>query len=147
MRHLILWCYRYAWPSGMWLVFHIAVATAETQYPPPHCTHIHCLVTVDVQQALMNVSECHVFHMEEFRDTFASSALPCQTPFHQTALLMPPVAQQQHVMEYWWEGLTSTAIPPTRTSDIAGQHNKIVGITFRAAIVFLQLLVLIDGQS
>ena len=37
-------------------------------------------------------------------------------------------------MEYWWEGSTSTAVPPTSTSDIVGQCNKIEGITFRAAL-------------
>jgi len=35
----------------------------------------------------------------------------------------------------WWEGLTSTALPPTSTSDVVGQHNKIGGITFGAALV------------
>jgi len=39
-------------------------------------------------------------------------------------------------MEYWWEGSTSTAISPTSASGIVGQHNKIGGITFGAAIVF-----------
>jgi len=28
-------------------------------------------------------------------------------------------------MEYWWEGSTSTAIPPTPACDIVGQYNKI----------------------
>jgi len=35
-------------------------------------------------------------------------------------------------MKYWWEVSNSTAIPPTFTSEIEGQHNKIGGITFRA---------------
>ena len=43
--------------------------------------------------------------------------------------------QQQIVTEYLWEGSTSSAIPPTSTSDIVGQHNKIGGITFRAALI------------
>ena len=38
-------------------------------------------------------------------------------------------------MEYWWEGSTLTAISPTPTSDVVGQHNKIGGITFRATYV------------
>ena len=38
---------------------------------------------------------------------FASCVLPCQIPFCQTAPLLPPVAQQQNVMEH----STSTAIP------------------------------------
>ena len=39
-------------------------------------------------------------------------------------------------MEYWWEGSASNAIPPTSTSDIAGQYSKIGGITFGAALLF-----------
>jgi len=38
-------------------------------------------------------------------------------------------------MGYWWEGSTFTAIPPTSASDVIDQHNKIVGITFRAALL------------
>jgi len=63
--------------------------------------------------------------------TFASYALPCQT-----ALLLSSVAQQQNLTEYWREGLTSTDISPTSTSDVVGQHNKIGGITFRVTLVY-----------
>jgi len=38
-------------------------------------------------------------------------------------------------MEYWWEASTSTAWPPTSTSDIVSQHNKMGGITFGAALI------------
>ena len=38
-------------------------------------------------------------------------------------------------MEYCWEDSTSIAIPPS-ASDIMGQHNKIGGITYGAALVF-----------
>ena len=37
--------------------------------PIPHCAHIHCLVFVNVQQALMNVIGCKFLHMEEFSCT------------------------------------------------------------------------------
>lgn len=37
-------------------------------------------------------------------------------------------------MEYWCEGSTSSAISPTFTSDVMGQHNKLGGITSRAAL-------------
>jgi len=37
-------------------------------------------------------------------------------------------------MEYWREGSASVRIPPTSTSDVVGQHNKIGGITFGAAV-------------
>ena len=39
-------------------------------------------------------------------------------------------------MEYGWEGSTSTAIPPTSSSDIVGQHNKIGGITLEQLSYF-----------
>jgi len=66
---LVSWCDSCAWPSGTWLVFHVAVATAKTRHPPPHCANIHCLVSVNVQQASMNVIGCNFSHMEEFNYT------------------------------------------------------------------------------
>ena len=68
----------------------------------------------------------------------ASSALPYQMPFCQTAPLLPSVMQQQNVMEYCWEGSASTAVPATSASDIVGQHHKIGSITLRAALVLAQ---------
>jgi len=68
--------------------------------------------------------------------TFASHTFPCQIPLCQTASLLPPVTWQQNTMEYWWEGSTSTTIPPTSASDIMSQPNKIGAITFRAHIRF-----------
>ena len=126
----ILWCDSCAWQSGMWLAFHVAVATAETHHPPPPCANIHCLVSVNVQQASMNVIGCNFFH------TFASYALPCQMPFCQTAPLLSSVARQRNLTEYWWEGSTSTAISTTFASDVVGQQNKIGGINFGAALVY-----------
>jgi len=43
------------------------------------------------------------------------------------------------VTEYWWEGSTSTAVPPTSASDAMGQHHKIGGIIFGAALIFSNL--------
>ena len=72
---IILWfmlhIWKSAWLSWTWLVFHVAVATAETHHPSSHCADIHCLITVNIQQALMNVSWFLFFFfcMEEFSDT------------------------------------------------------------------------------
>jgi len=66
--------------------------------------------------------------------TFAPYALPHQKPFCQTASLLPSVTQQEHVMEYQWEGCPSTAIPPTSVSNVVDQHRKTGGITFRADV-------------
>ena len=38
-------------------------------------------------------------------------------------------------MQYWWENSSSAATSSTFTSDFVGQHNKIGGITFGAALV------------
>ncbi len=35
-------------------------------------------------------------------------------------------------------GSASTAVPPTSTSDVMGQHDKIGGSTFRAALVHVR---------
>jgi len=64
-------------------------------------------------------------------------ALPCQTPFGQTAPLLPSVTQQQHVAEYWWKGSTFAAISPTSASVVVSQHHKIGGVTFRTALLLL----------
>jgi len=72
------------------------------------------------------------FFMEEFSSTL--SALPCQAPFCQTAPLLPSVAQQQNVTGVGKFSLYchTTNIP----SDAVGQHTKIGGITFRAALTY-----------
>jgi len=51
-------------------------------------------------------------------------------PFYQTAPLLPSVTRQQHTVEYWQEGSTSTAIPPASAYDIA---------TFRVALIYIQV--------
>ena len=67
--------------------------------------------------------------------TFAPNTLPCQTPFCQTAPLLPFVTQQQHVVEYWWEYSSSTAISPTSTSDVVGEQNKSGRLYFWSSVL------------
>ena len=59
----------------------------------------------------------------------------CQTALHQTVPLLPSVTELQNAMECWQEGSTSTAIPPPSASGVMGQHNKIGGTAFRAALI------------
>ena len=66
---------------------------------------------------------------------FVSYTLPCQVPFCQTAPLLQTGTQQQNLMEYRWGGSTSAAIPLTSTSEVVGQHNNIVGVSFGAAFI------------
>jgi hypothetical protein len=95
------------------------------RHPPPHHANIYCLVSVNVQQALMNVIGCNFFHMKEFNYTPLF-----HTHFHETDPLLPSVAQQQNLTEYWREGSASTAISITFASAVVGQHNKMGDITF-----------------
>ena len=68
------------WPT-------VTLVTAEMHHPPPHCVHIHCFVSINACQESMNVSGSPFFPHEGIQwHTFASYALPCQTPFYETAL-------------------------------------------------------------
>ena len=49
------------------------------------------------------------------------------------------VTHQQHIIEYWWEGPTSAARPPTSTSDVMGQYNGIGSTAVRTALVVLSI--------
>ena len=71
---------------------------------------------------------------EKFSDT------PCQKPFCQIVPLLPFVTWQQNAMRYCCEGLTSAAIPPSSTTDIVSQYDKIKGITFGACFVHLYFM-------
>ena len=102
-------------------------------HPQPHCAYIHCLVSINVQQASINVNRCNLFPHGGIQ--FASEALPCQMSFCQTTPLLPSTTQQLYVTEYWQERLTSIAIPPPSNSDVLGQPNKTGGITFGAALI------------
>ena len=89
------------WPT-------VTVTTAEMHHPLPHC-----VVSISVQQAMMNVSGCQLLPDGGIQlHTFTSYTLPCQMPFCLTDPLLPSVTQQYNVMEYWREDSTSTAIPP-----------------------------------
>jgi len=132
----IVWCCSCAWLSGMWLVFHIAVITAEMHHPLPHCTHIYCLISVNLQQASLNATGWHFSTWTNSVTHFCLEkghmcALLCQT-----APLLISVTWQQNIMGCWWEGSTSTAIPPSSASEVVGQRNKKGGITFGSALAF-----------
>lgn len=65
-------------------------------------------------KVLMTVNGRHSFlHGGIQWHAFAIYALLFQTPC---------VIQQQYMMGYQWEGSTSTAIPPTPSSGVVGQH-------------------------
>ena len=126
------------------VVFNTTVATTlpplvEHTYTSCHLTVLASnLVPRNVLQLLMDVNGCHFFPRGRTQwYTFASSALPCQTPFYQTAPLLPSATQEQCVMEDGCECSASTAIPPTSASGIVGQHNNIGGITFATVLILL----------
>ena len=66
--------------------------------------------------------------------TFASSALPCQTPFGQTASLLP-LSHSNNMQQNTRS--TPTAIPPTSTFEFIDHYNKIESITFRSKFIYL----------
>jgi len=113
------------------------IAIAETFHSAPHCAYIRFLVSINIQQVSVNVNRCHFFLYGGLQwCTFALHVLPCQTPFCPTIPLLPSATQQQNIMECWWESSACTAIPLTSTCDIVGQHSKIGGITFGAALLY-----------
>ena len=66
---LISWCVSCAWQFQMCLIFLVTVDTAGTHLSLPHCAHIHCWVSINVQQVSMDVSGCYFFCMEKFNST------------------------------------------------------------------------------
>ena len=95
--------------------------------------------TVCLQNHSASVSECQWMpffpHGGIQFHSSASYTLPCSTPFCRTVPLLPSVTWQQNLREYWWEGSTSTAVPPTSASDIMCQHCSKGGISFGTALI------------
>jgi len=50
-------------------------------------------------------------------------------------------------MEYRQEGSPPTAIPPTSTSDVVGQQNKIEGIAFGAALIYKHTTITVENLT
>ena len=57
--------------------------------------------------------------------------------------LLPPVAQQQNVMECWWDSLSRTAIPPTSVCDMVGQNNGTEGIPSAVDLIFTEAWIVV----
>ena len=106
-------------------------------YAPP-TTSLCSYQVFGFHKCSASIDECQLvqlfLHGEIQFHPFASFTVPCQTPFCQTASLLPSVAQQQSVMEYWWECLDASVLPTSSASDIVGQHNRKGGITFGATL-------------
>jgi len=82
--------------------------------------HIQYLVSINIQKASMSFNGCHLRH-EHFHLSDCPSAVICLMTTKCNGILV--------------EHSTSTAIPPTSTSDVVDQHNKTGSITFRAALI------------
>jgi len=50
--------------------------------------------------------------------------------------MLPSVTQQQNITEYWQEGSSSIAMPPTAASDVVADDDKTGGITFGATLIY-----------
>ena len=60
-----------AWLSRIWIVFHFVVTTAETHHSPPHCAHIHFLVSKNLFSASVSESQWVPFFCMDKFHTFA----------------------------------------------------------------------------
>ena len=93
--------------------------------PPPHCANIHCLVSVHVQQASMDIIGCKVFRMEVFSYTLLFH-MHLNDRHHFVKLsLCCHLSHGKKLKRILEEGSTCTAIGSTSASDLVGQHNKI----------------------
>ena len=89
---------------------------------PPHCAHIYCLVSINIQQVSTNVSGSNFFHIEEFNDipffinTFMSDTI--LSGCHSTAIChtatkwngargkaQPPLPYHQHLSLVLWTNI------------------------------------------
>ena len=94
-----------------------------------HCGNRHYMVSTNIQHRLHECYWVPLFpHGGILFHTFVLYALPYQMPFCRTALLLPSVSWQQHVVGYCWAGSTSTAIPPASASEDMRQHIEMGGI-------------------
>jgi len=95
----------------------------------PHCAHIYCLVSINIQQAVMNVNGCHFFHMEEFSDT------PLVHPHFHVSLYSVRLPLYCHLsygnsMQWGIGGrIQPLLLSHQHPTDVVGRHNKTGGIT------------------
>jgi len=128
-------CYFLVWQVAQGHPDHSSSFTSPS--PVLKCT-THCLTVIPSTVWSPEMFSKHwwmsvraiFFHMEEFDDTPL-----LHMHFH---VRLPLCFNLSHgnKTEYQQDGSTSTAIPPTSTSDIMGQHSKIWGITFREALMY-----------
>jgi len=124
-------------------------STPEVTCCQPH--HPHCLTVLTStvwSPSVFNKCQWVPFFLNggiQWR-TFSSWALPCQMPLCQTAPLLPSVTWQQHVMGYWQEASTSSAIWSAYASGVVGEH-KLRGIAFEAAFIKYIILLIYKLQN
>ena len=98
------------------------VATDEIHHSLPHCAHIHCLVSINILQVPMNVSEDDFFHLEEFSDTplilSMSDAIWSDCP---SAAIYHRATKCNSILV---GSVTLTAIPPPSASVVISQYDK-----------------------
>ena len=104
-------------------------------HPPPHCPNIHCLVSINIQQVPMgaifstwrNSVPPHCFIHTAMSDAILSdcpSAAICHTATTCNGILVGRFSLCCH--------------PSTSAYDLVGRHNKLGGITFRAAFICMK---------
>lgn len=163
LSHSASYWFRRSWPTCIWMSHsrhtsfhdvtvvhsHLECGLYSTSLSPLLKHTAHSSLCSQPQFGLHKhsaaISECH--WMQSFPHggiqwhNFASSALPCQARFCQSAHLLRAVTQQQNGMGYWWGGSASTAAPPTSTSYSMGQHSEKGGAAlYLFSVLFLQHL-------
>jgi len=132
----ISWCDSCAWWSEMQLAFRSTAAFAEMHHSPPYCAHIHCW-SPEMFSKHWWMSINAVFHAEKNLITWFCFV---HTPMLNAITSDCSSAAICHVATkckgIWWDGSTSTAMPPTHVSFIVDQDAQIGGITFRAAFLY-----------
>jgi len=105
------------------------ILSLTLMFPLLKCSaHIHCLVSINIQQASVNANRCNFFHKGKFHDT------PLLHPHFHVRCHFVRLTLCYH-LSHWWEGSISTAMQPTSTSDIIVQCNQVGGITFGATLI------------
>jgi len=82
-----------------------SVTTTEIHHPLPCCAHIHCLVSINVQQALMNVSEWNFSTWKSSVRHFFFICISMSDAILSDSPSAAVCCTATKLMEYWWESL------------------------------------------
>ena len=106
-------------------------------HPPPYCTLIQCLFSINMQQVLMSMGviffsvRMNSVTLCCFIRTSTSDIVPSDCP---SAAICHTATKRSGILV---GRFNLYCLPPTSASDTVGWHNKIRGITFGEAVINL----------